>query len=77
MEATALGLPLMIDAQDEAGTTFSPISTLVVSKGMDSEGRTVYALALSEGMDIVDALALAHYALIDISKRVETVVTSG
>ena len=76
MEATALGLPLMIDAQDEAGNVFSPISTLVVSKGMDSEGRTVYALALSEGMDIVDALALAQYAIIDINNRVEQIVTS-
>jgi len=76
MDATAFGLPLIIDSKDEHGTTFSPISTLVVSKGMDSEGNIVYALALSEGMDIIDALALAQYAIIDINNRVESIVVS-
>ena len=77
MEPTALGLPLLIDANNEDGDTFSPISTLVVCKGMDMEGKTVYALAFSEGIDIIDALALAQYAIIDINERVKQFVAPG
>jgi len=75
MESTALGLPLLIDSG--TGTEFSPISTFVVSKGMDTEGNIVYALAFSEGMDIIDALALVQYALLDVNERVKRLVTSG
>jgi hypothetical protein len=73
MEEEVFGMPFKINTGE---TTISPINTLTVIKGMDSDGDIVYALAMSEGMDIVDALALAQYAIIDINNRVEQVVTS-
>lgn len=56
------------------GITISPITTVVISKGMDNDGDICYAVALSEGTDIVDALALIHYARLDIESRVKELV---
>ena len=68
------GMPLFLNTGD---STISPINTVTVIKGMDEDGDIVYALAMSEGMDIVDALALVHYAMIDVTSKVEQVVTAG
>jgi hypothetical protein len=67
------GMPLNINTGDH---TISPINTVTIIKGMDSDGDIVYALAMSEGMDIVDALALTQYAWIDVQERVKRVVTA-
>ena len=72
MESQELNLPLMMDTGD--GVTFSPINTVVVTKGMDNDGDICYAVALSEGTDVVSALALLNYGLIDIENRVKTLV---
>lgn len=70
--AEQMGMPLTLDTGN--GQTISPISTLIVTKAMDAEGDIVYGIAMSDGMDIMDALALAQYAIIDINERVKAIV---
>lgn len=70
--AEAFGLPLNIDTGQ--GVSISPIASLVVVKGMDQDGSICYAVALSDDLDIMDALALIHYGRIDIENRVKTLV---
>lgn len=70
-DETAFGLPLVLNA---GGLTISPINTVVITKGMDSEGDIVYAVAMTEGLDLMDALALIHYGRIDVEARVSKIV---
>lgn len=56
----ALGLPL--EWQDEAGVTISPISALVIAKGMDNDGNETYSVMNSKGLSNIEALGYLAFA---------------
>jgi len=60
MDLTVLGLPLQWE--EPPNYTVSPISALVIMKGIDDDGDEVYAVMVTEGMTSVEAGGLANYA---------------
>lgn len=60
MDLTVLGLPL--NWEEPEGYTVSPLSAIVVMKGIDDEGDEVYAVMVTEGMTPVEAGGLVKYA---------------
>lgn len=57
---TVLGMPL--NWEEPPGYTVSPLSALVVMKGIDDDGDEVYAVMVTDGMSSVEAGGLATYA---------------
>lgn len=57
---TALGLPL--DWTDEDGVTISPISAIVVAKGIDNEGNETYSVMNTKGLSNIEALGFLAFA---------------
>jgi hypothetical protein len=65
---TALGLPL--DWVDEEGVTISPISAIVIAKGMDSEGNETYSVMNSKGLSNIEALGFLAFAELFVQDEV-------
>jgi hypothetical protein len=61
LDITALGIPLE-GVPDKPDYYVSPISVLVVMRGIDSEGDEVYGCYTTEGMSHIEAGGLAKYA---------------
>ena len=65
---TALGLPL--DWVDEEGVTISPISAIVIAKGMDNEGNETYSVMNSKGLSNIEALGFLAFAELFVQDEV-------
>lgn len=65
---TALGLPL--DWVDEDGVTISPLSAIVIAKGMDNEGNETYSCMNTKGLSNIEALGFLAFAKLFVEDEV-------
>lgn len=70
MEYTALGMPL-VGLPETGDYTVHPLSALVIMKGMDSDGDEVYAVLMTDNMSPLEGVALAKYADIYATLKIE------
>jgi hypothetical protein len=75
MEYTALGMPL-VGLPESGDYTIHPLSAIVVMKGMDSDGDEVYAVLMTENMSPLEGVALARYADIYATVKIEEMLAS-
>jgi hypothetical protein len=75
MEYTALGMPL-VGLPESGNYTVHPLSAIVVMKGMDSDGDEVYAVLMTENMSPLEGVALARYADIYATVKIEEMLAS-
>jgi hypothetical protein len=72
--STVLGMPL--DVSDDALiASVQPLEALVVIKGLDSGGDVVYCTAATKGLQSVECLGMAEYAVLrlkhGITRRID------
>jgi hypothetical protein len=61
-QPSVLGMPLNIDLGSDESYTVSPLSAMVVMKGIDSDGNEVCVVTTTEGISPVEALGYAAFA---------------
>lgn len=72
MEANVAGIPL--DWRDEGGDNVFPLAALVIFKAVDKDGEEVHAIVPTEGLTEVDALGMAHYAVLYAEDQVRQTI---
>jgi hypothetical protein len=71
----AMGIEL--DWTEEESRTISPLSCIVVAKGIDNEGDTVYAFICSKGMTNVEAAGYVRFADQHVNMRLQYDILSA
>ena len=68
----ALGMDL--DWEDEEGVTISPLSCILISKGIDNDGDEVYAVMHTEGLTDVEALGMLNFGKLHCEDMVKATI---
>ena len=74
-DSSVAGLPMRWE--DGENNQIFPMAALVVLKGVDMDGDEVYLVTNSEGLKSVDALGMAHFAVLTIEDEVRKIVVSA
>ena len=74
-KSSVAGLPMRWE--DGENNKIFPMAALVVLKGVDQEGDEVYLVTNSDGLQSVDALGMAHFAVLTIEDEVRKIVVSA
>jgi hypothetical protein len=68
-DSLILGMPLDVSAGD-AITSVQPLCGFIVVKGLDEDGEVVYCTAATEGLQSVECLGMAEYAVLKLKRGI-------